>query len=203
MSNDMSVVYFIECVGRIKIGYSTDVKGRMSALATGAPQRLTLIATIPGSPQFERAIHRHLASHRTNGEWFADCATVRDAIADLIARGPAAIGFLDEGRPPPGRAASPVQVAITNLIKTKRPPGTKAWELVSDSFGLKERAAKNRLANASSYTIEEVQALCRGDDGHEFVKALMANANPKWWGPYKRAIKKWQIRQIVESQRSA
>lgn len=196
------MVYFIECVGRVKIGYSTDVKSRMYQLATSAPRRLTLIATIPGSPQFERAIHRHLAAHRTNGEWFTDCAAVRAAISCLIVRGPHAIGFVEEDSVP-AHTASPVQIAITNLIKVKRPPGTRPWEFLSDRFGIKERAAKKRLANETSYTIEEARTLIRGEDGHEFLKVVMADANPKWWGPYKRAIRKWQLRERAESIRSA
>ena len=56
---------------------------------------------------------------------------------------------------------SPLQAAITNLIKMQNPH--KAWVFVSDLFGLKERSAKHRLANERSYTIEELQRLAYTD----------------------------------------
>lgn len=196
----MSVVYFIECVGRIKIGYSTDLKGRMVALATGAPDALTLIAAIDGTVQVERAIHRHLDEYRIKGEWFADCPAVRATIERLVAEGPGAIGFSEEEATESATPPSQIQVAITNLIKSKRP--VRTWEMVADSFGIKERAAKHRLSNRTAYTAEEFQALVRGDDGHDYLKAIMANANPKWWKPMKKALNSARFRKFQESQRS-
>lgn len=77
--------------------------------------------------------------------------------------------------------ASPLQIAITDLIKFKKPHGHKAWAYIGDLFGVKERAAKHRLSNSVSYTIEELQVLIQGDDGFDFLVALMADARPLWW----------------------
>lgn len=77
--------------------------------------------------------------------------------------------------------ASPLQIAITDIIKTKFPRGTKPWAFIADAFGLKERAAKHRLSNTSAYTIEELQALLQSEDGLDFLVAIMADAEPKWW----------------------
>lgn len=195
-------IYFVECLGRIKIGYSADLKGRMSTLATSAPDRLTLITTIEGSQQFERAIHKHLDEYRIKGEWFADCPAVRAAIERLVAEGPGAIGFSEEEAAGSATQPSEIQVAITNLIKRKRPHGTKAWEMVADQFGIGERAAKYRLANRSSYTADEFQVLLRGEDGHDYMKMLMAGANPKWWRPYKKALNSARFRRFLETQQS-
>lgn len=175
-------VYFVECAGRIKIGFSSDVPGRLKTLSTAAPASLELLATVAGTVCFERAIHKAAHAYRVRGEWFRDCEEVRAIMVSIVEHGGSAVGFV-EGPPPAARSASPVQMAITNIIKAKRPYGAKAWEFVAAIFGLKERAAKHRLANASSYTIEEVQALIRGDDGHEFLKAVMADAKPEWWEP--------------------
>jgi len=74
---------------------------------------------------------------------------------------------------------SALQVAITDLIKFRNPH--KTWAFVADLFGLKERAAKHRLANNSSYTIEELQALFQSEDGQLYFEAMMADATPEWW----------------------
>jgi len=76
---------------------------------------------------------------------------------------------------------SDLQIAITDIIKSKKPAGTKAWAYLCDLFGIKERSAKSRLSNSVSYTIEELQALIHGDDGFEYLEALMAEAEPAWW----------------------
>jgi hypothetical protein len=76
---------------------------------------------------------------------------------------------------------SALQVAITDIIKSKKPAGTKAWAYLCDLFGIKERSAKSRLSNSVSYTIEELQALIQGEDGRDFLDALMADAEPEWW----------------------
>jgi hypothetical protein len=174
-------VYFIECAGRIKIGFSTDVKNRMYQLATSAPSKLTLIATISGTYQLERAVQKHLLPHRVKGEWFHDCVPVRTAIDDLVARGPSAIGHVEKERKPTA-AASAAQVAITNVIKQKRPYGTRPFELLSEISGISERVAKKRLSNHSSYTAEELQKLIQSEDGWDYLKALMAgDKKPRWW----------------------
>jgi hypothetical protein len=80
---------------------------------------------------------------------------------------------------PENRTASAIQVAISELLKFQIPK--KTWGFVADVFGLKERAAKHRLANNSSYTIEELQALLQSDHGEAYLHALMADAEPEWW----------------------
>ncbi len=74
---------------------------------------------------------------------------------------------------------SPLQEAISDLIYLQNPK--KAWAFVADTFGLKERAAKHRLSNTTSYTIEELQVLIQSEDGAEYLDALMADAQPEWW----------------------
>lgn len=94
----MGKVYFIECAGRIKIGFTADVKSRIKGLSTGSAHDLTVIAAIDGSVHLERAIHRILKAHRQRGEWFDDCPAVRGMISDLQLRGIESIGFVE---PPP------------------------------------------------------------------------------------------------------
>jgi len=64
-------VYFISSVrGPIKIGFAANVQARLATLQTASPQPLQVLAAIAGTAQAERAIHRHFASLRLEGEWF-------------------------------------------------------------------------------------------------------------------------------------
>lgn len=65
------------------------------------------------------------------------------------------------------------------------------------TFGLKERAAKHRLANAVSYTIEELQALIQGEDGFEYLEALMADAEPAWWSWAKWVVEQGRLKRLA------
>lgn len=76
---------------------------------------------------------------------------------------------------------SPLQAAITEIIKRRFPKGMKPWAQLCDWFDLKERAAKHRLANSASYTIEELQILIKRDDGFEILEALLEDSKPRWW----------------------
>lgn len=60
-------VYFIRLGPYVKIGTSSDVRGRIGALSL-APGNL--LAVIPGSYQVERATHKRFASLRAFREWF-------------------------------------------------------------------------------------------------------------------------------------
>lgn len=68
------MIYFIqdEAVGLIKIGYTgaEDADQRLRALQTGCPAGLTLLHTMPGSKEDERALHQRFAAARSQGEWF-------------------------------------------------------------------------------------------------------------------------------------
>lgn len=93
---------------------------------------------------------------------------------------------------------SPLQIAITDLIKRKFPAGTKAWAYLMETFDLKERAAKHRLSNTVSYSIEELQDLIQGDDGLDYLNALMAEATPKWWVNLQKSLKLSAARVLQE-----
>ena len=56
--------------GPVKIGACTDLTRRLRMLNTGSPVRLEVIATLAGSVELEKRIHKALASVRERGEWF-------------------------------------------------------------------------------------------------------------------------------------
>jgi hypothetical protein len=70
------LVYFIRNGNRIKIGWTTNLKSRLSALSLAAD---AVALTVPGGPDTEKAMHRKFASARVGRtEWF-------DAVPELEA----------------------------------------------------------------------------------------------------------------------
>lgn len=69
------MIYFIQDNERfhIKIGYTSDdnPEARKRALQTGSSSGLTVLATMPGSMEDEKALHRRFAKWRVVGEWFS------------------------------------------------------------------------------------------------------------------------------------
>lgn len=68
------VVYFVSDGSAIKIGHTTrSVSKRVAELQTGNPRVLTVVRTMPGPLELERAYHEMFAARlvRPGGEWFA------------------------------------------------------------------------------------------------------------------------------------
>lgn len=63
-------VYFIECGGRVKIGYSTNPKRRLATIQTSAPFPCTILATLVGTKDDEQRLHAAFGALRRTGEWF-------------------------------------------------------------------------------------------------------------------------------------
>lgn len=62
------VVYFIANGGRVKIGYTTNLRSRLSSLTLRADN---VLLTLVGGPDLERALHARFTGHRQgNSEWF-------------------------------------------------------------------------------------------------------------------------------------
>lgn len=63
-----SVVYFIANGGRVKIGYTTNLRSRLGSLALRSD---AVLLALHGGPELERALHTHFADHRNGStEWF-------------------------------------------------------------------------------------------------------------------------------------
>ncbi|TQE40250.1 GIY-YIG nuclease family protein [Streptomyces ipomoeae] len=63
-----SVVYFLANGGRVKIGYTTNLKSRLGSLAL---RRSAALLALQGGPELERALHSHFAAYRDGStEWF-------------------------------------------------------------------------------------------------------------------------------------
>ena len=55
---------------RVKIGYTTDMANRLSALQASSPRRLRIMATTPGTLATEAWLHKRFGKYRLHGEWF-------------------------------------------------------------------------------------------------------------------------------------
>lgn len=68
----LNKVYFAQNphYGWVKIGYSSDVRNRLSALSTGAGCDLHLLRYLDGGRPTERWLHKRFSDLRVKGEWF-------------------------------------------------------------------------------------------------------------------------------------
>lgn len=73
------LVYFIRNGTRIKIGWTTNLKSRLSSLSLPAG---SVALTVPGGPQTEDEMHRRFARARVGrSEWFEAVAELEEFIA--------------------------------------------------------------------------------------------------------------------------
>ncbi len=79
-------VYFIQDgdKGPIKIGFSTNLEARMAQLQTSTHRKLKLLGKVEGTQRLEHDIHRHLAAHRLEGEWFTPSSEVLETINQIL-----------------------------------------------------------------------------------------------------------------------
>lgn len=63
-------VYFIECGGFIKIGVTTDLEKRLKSIETSNPHDPTILLSLPGTTQSEKAFHRQFKKQHKVREWF-------------------------------------------------------------------------------------------------------------------------------------
>ena len=67
---ERGTIYFVRCLDRVKIGWSSDLKGRLRSIQTTAPAEIKLIGKMRGSIKQERELHARFGHHRLSGEWF-------------------------------------------------------------------------------------------------------------------------------------
>lgn len=70
-TNRWGTIYFLRCGRHVKIGYTAgDLATRITAIQTGAPEKLEVLASIDGMFRTERKLHQRFARHHSHGEWF-------------------------------------------------------------------------------------------------------------------------------------
>jgi hypothetical protein len=65
-----SIVYFMYSGGRIKIGFSTGLRGRHNGLKKAGPFPPVVLLIMEGGEEVERPLHQRFAEDRLHGEWF-------------------------------------------------------------------------------------------------------------------------------------
>jgi len=80
------LVYFVECRGQIKIGFTTrDVRERIKEFATGNPDECKLLGAIAVQEgRDDRYFHQQFAVFRRRGEWFEKTPEFMAAVDRLL-----------------------------------------------------------------------------------------------------------------------
>jgi hypothetical protein len=77
-------VYFVsDGIGHVKIGFANNPWYRLVELQCGNALPLTLLATIKGGCDLEKALHARFAEHHVRGEWFRLESEIRDYISSI------------------------------------------------------------------------------------------------------------------------
>lgn len=57
----------------------------------------------------------------------------------------------------------------------------KPWAYLVDILGIKQRAAKHRMAGTRKFSAHDLALLLRTEQGLDVLSAVMAGATPRWW----------------------
>jgi hypothetical protein len=125
-------IYFVRSGKLIKIGFTTDLEGRVSRLQTGSPYDLQLLGTIEGTQREEQALHRRFTNLNVRGEWFRGHASLLEYIRK------ATHAPEPEAAPEPPAPAEPdhpvkplspeARFAISGLLKRRKRVGANTPE---------------------------------------------------------------------------
>lgn len=79
-------VYFILAseVNRVKIGFSDNIRGRLSGIQSGSPCKLYLIGVAEGSKLLEQVLHEKFEPFRFHGEWFKYSDSIQDFLMQYV-----------------------------------------------------------------------------------------------------------------------
>jgi hypothetical protein len=110
-------VYFILVGDKVKIGYSARPLNRLRALQTSHPDKLHILATIPGSQKTEGRLHERFDRYKVRGEWFRFTPEIRGFINRF---GHNRKKLTDAPVPAvPSRPKLPVLPEVTRLLKLR------------------------------------------------------------------------------------
>jgi hypothetical protein len=73
-------IYAIRCMGRVKIGFSTDPFRRFFGIKTSSPDACVLLGYEAGDMAREAELHDRFKDYRTHGEWFE----LKGAVAEYV-----------------------------------------------------------------------------------------------------------------------
>jgi hypothetical protein len=84
----MGFVYFVQSGddGLIKIGYTSDIRKRISSIKTCTPTPIKLLGYIEGDYLTERELHKKFKKYNSRGEWFTCTKEIIDYINEVNIR---------------------------------------------------------------------------------------------------------------------
>jgi hypothetical protein len=144
------MIYFIECVDRIKIGFSGAPLRRLVKITADAPYPATLLGVMDGGFAEELAIHEAFRDDRRHGEWFNGSIRLRDFIQDNA-----------------GPISRPVKPPVSKLDKFIRDSGMKDAEF-GEKIGVSQSQVsriKNGKTAPSLAVIVAIEKATRGKVG--------------------------------------
>ena len=124
-------VYFLKNTssGNIKIGFTNQLKPRISALQTATPDRLELLHVIPdGTQETESALHEKFSNLLLSGEWFQG-APVLEFVSEVISGEKSASDIIGEKSDPENEATDKA-----DELTKKKDSAWKAREAMWDKF---------------------------------------------------------------------
>jgi hypothetical protein len=83
------VVYFLRNGNRVKIGWTTNLRGRVSSLSLSLSLPMSaVLATVPGGPAEETGMHGRFASAHIEHEWFEFTPDIEAFVGTLVTERP-------------------------------------------------------------------------------------------------------------------
>lgn len=189
-------IYFIqaEIGGPIKIGFATDVWARLKGLQTGHPEKLVCRVHICGTMEDEHVLHEDYTAHRLVGEWFSDCAEIRELLDRAKAHITAEIPG-EKPKPIPRPARTPKEAVFAGIdgemfARMAEQAFGRAGlaRKLSQAAGVCQKAAENWLGQKCDPQFDSLTRLLRNNDVMHlwFMGTIVAGALADEFGCDKR-----------------
>jgi transposase len=123
-------IYFIQSGenGPIKIGITSNLKSRLSAMQSDCPFKLKLLASFSGSKEDEISLHSEFSDCKLRGEWFNPVSSLESLIESILQNNPSS-SCLDKPHSKPRLNQKPHKDELLNLSR----------EEIAEKFGVSEK----------------------------------------------------------------
>lgn len=133
--NHDGFVYFIRCLDRVKIGFSTQPLLRLAKINTDAPHPCELLGFVSSNSFTEAELHKKFSSAQVHGEWFELSPEISSFISEYSFLAPVRSGpmnaldvYFSETGENPHRLAAKIGCSastITRPLRGDRNPSVK------------------------------------------------------------------------------